>query len=182
MAGGVPEIRIERFAKADMIRIREIDRSEIIRTGYRVENGELISRSVCWDDDGWVEGEGDHTFSSMIQGAEALFEHEAIAFGAVDGERLAGIAIYRPRLTAVMGQLALLHVSNQYRRQGVASRLFEEVLACAKADGATHLYVSATPSGSAIGFYQSRGFRLTPTPDPDLFALEPEDIHMVLEL
>ena len=182
MADPTSGIRIERLTKADMARIREIDRSEIIRTNYRVENGALVDFPVNWNDRGWREGEGPHTFSDMIQGAEALFDYDAIAFGAVDGERLAGIAIYRPRLAPTMGQLALLHVSNGYRRQGVASQLFEEVVALARADGATHLYVSATPSGSAIGFYTSCGFRLTPTPDPDLFAPEPEDIHMAMQL
>ena len=182
MADCAPAIRIERLLKPDMVRIREIDRSEAIRIGYRVENGELMEFPVRWDDNGWREGEGPHTFSEMIRGAEELFDCDAIAFGAIADERLVGIAIYRPRLTPEMGQLALLHVSNQYRRQGVASRLFEEVLSCARADEATHLYVSATPSGSAIGFYQSRGFALTPTPDPTLLALEPDDIHMVMQL
>ena len=182
MADCTPVIRIERLLKPDMVRIREIDRSEAIRIGYRVESGELIKFPVRWDDNGWREGEGAHTFSEMIQGAEELFKYDAIAFGAIAGERLAGIAIYRPRLTPEMGQLALLHVSNQHRRQGVASRLFEEVLACAPSCEAALLYVSATPSGSGLGFYQSRGFALAPTPDPTLLALEPDDIHLVMQL
>lgn len=49
-------------------------------------------------------------------------------------------------------------------------------------DGATHLYVSATPTGSAVGFYTSKGFAPTDTPHPDLLAEEPEDIHMILDL
>ena len=182
MSDSAMRLRIERLGREEMGRISDIDRSEEIRTGYCVEDGRLVSRDVHWDDHGWQEGEGPHTFSEMIRGAEELFDYDATAFGAFDEDRLAGIAIYRPRLTPAMGQLGLLHVSNEYRRQGVASRLFKEVLACAKADGATQLYVSATPTGSAIGFYHSRGFALTPTPDPDLLALEPEDIHMILEL
>ena len=41
--------------------------------------------------------------------------------------------------------------------------------------------MSSTPSESAVGFYRSRGFRLT-SPLPELFELEPEDIHLILEL
>jgi hypothetical protein len=41
------------------------------------------------------------------------------------------------------------------------------------------MYVSAVPSESAVGFYQSQGFEPTDTPIPTLFELEPEDIHMV---
>jgi hypothetical protein len=44
------------------------------------------------------------------------------------------------------------------------------------------VYVSATPSESAVGFYTSMGFTPTPDPIPELFALEPEDIHMIIDL
>jgi hypothetical protein len=43
------------------------------------------------------------------------------------------------------------------------------------------LYVSATPSGSAIGFYRSEGFAPA-EPLPELFEKEPEDIHMIKRL
>jgi len=44
------------------------------------------------------------------------------------------------------------------------------------------MYVSATPTGSAVGFYLSRGCELADPPHAELFALEPEDIHLVCEL
>jgi len=65
---------------------------------------------------------------------------------------------------------------------GIARHLTQEMIAYARQDGADRVYVSATPSGSAVGFYRSQGFRLCPDPLPELFKLEPEDIHMVLEL
>jgi len=176
----VPEYRKMRFD--ELVRIRDIDRSEAIRVGYEQRGSELVRFDVNWDDHGWREGDGEHSFGRMIEAAEMSVSKGSTALGAFDGECLAGIAIYRPRLTETMGQLALLHVSCPYRRQGVASRLFDDVLKLAKADGATRLYVSATPSGSAVGFYTSRGFTPTDSPDPELLAEEPEDIHMVLEL
>jgi hypothetical protein len=57
-----------------------------------------------------------------------------------------------------------------------------EVIHLAKADGAQTLYVSARPSESAVRFYLSQGFQLTDNPHPRLLALEPEDIHMVMQL
>ena len=48
--------------------------------------------------------------------------------------------------------------------------------------GARRLYVSATPSGPTVEFYRSHGFEPTDEPDEALFALEPDDIHMILEL
>ena len=175
-------ITIRVLEAEEVDRIREIDRAERIRVGYRQAGAGLIKMDVNWDDGGWVEGDGEHSFRQMIRGAEELLDLEGTAFGAFDGDRLVGIAVYRPRLTETVGQLGLLHVSDGHRRRGIASRLFREVLAIARSDGATRLYVSATPSGSAVGFYLYHGFAPTDEPDPELFAEEPEDIHMVLRL
>jgi ribosomal protein S18 acetylase RimI-like enzyme len=90
--------------------------------------------------------------------------------------------VYRPHLTETMAQLVFLHVSHGYRRQGIATRLTAEGTQLARSDGAEQLYVSATPSKSAVGFYRSQGFRLVDKPHPELYALEPEDIHMFMQL
>jgi ribosomal protein S18 acetylase RimI-like enzyme len=79
-------------------------------------------------------------------------------------------------------QLAFLHVGREYRRCGIARRLFRGLREAALRRGALRLYVSATPSESALGFYRSLGARLADPVDPDLFAREPEDVHLVLEL
>ena len=47
--------------------------------------------------------------------------------------------------------------------------------------GACRLYISATPSASALGFYLSLGAELADPVDDQLFALESEDVHLVLE-
>ena len=75
--------------------------------------------------------------------------------------------------------LAFLHVSREYRRSGVAAALWFAGAEIAANAGATSIYVSATPSGSAIGFYTSRGCQLAETPHPALLAKEPEDIHLI---
>lgn len=163
-------------------KMHDIDRAEVIRVGYRVEGDRLVQMEVNWDDDGWREGDGEHSFGAMISGTRWYLDLAGTAFGAFDGERLVGLAVYRPRLRRAMGQLTGLHVSDGYRRQGIASRLFAEVLNLARRDGATELYVSATPSGSAVGFYLHHGFVPTNEPDPTLLEEEPEDIHMTLDL
>ncbi len=104
------------------------------------------------------------------------------AWGAFDDGRLVGIGVYRPYLTEEMAQLAALYVSRAHRRQGIAARLIAEVCRQAREDGFATLYVSATPSESAVGFYCSQGFEPTRTAHPQLFALEPEDIHMTKRL
>jgi len=118
----------------------------------------------------------------MMQSLYEVLAHNGRIWGAFDAERLVGIAAYRPHLTNTMDQLTFLHVSNGYRRQGIASRLFDQIEELARQSGAQELYVSATPSESAVGFYMNRGFILEPQPHPELFELEPEDIHMIKRL
>ena len=79
-------------------------------------------------------------------------------------------------------QLVLLHVSRAYRRQGIAARLMDEVVTLARERGAAYLYISATESRSAVGFYLSQGCELAQDVDPELYALEPNDIHFVKRL
>lgn len=172
-------ITYRRLENSEVERIRDIDRTERVRTGYRVEGDQLVRMKVQWDSSPWREEGDEHSFPAMIRSLKNHLANHAIMLGAFDGDRLVGLAAFQPQLTETMAQLALLHVSNGYRRQGIASHLFIEIVDMAHEAGASHLYVSATPSESAVGFYRSRGFVWTQTPHPELFALEPEDIHMV---
>jgi GNAT superfamily N-acetyltransferase len=60
----------------------------------------------------------------------------------------------------------------------VASALLEQVVSLARENGALSLYVSAAPSEVAVSFYLDRGFAPVAEPNPQLFELEPEDVHM----
>ena len=115
----------------------------------------------------------------MIDSWRPMLRAGGTAIGAFAGERLAGLAVLRVGLRADTAQLAALFVDRANRRLGVAGALVDEVERLARVDGARFLYVSATPSRSAVGFYRSRGFEPVAEPDPDLFALEPEDVHMI---
>jgi GNAT superfamily N-acetyltransferase len=177
-------ITIQRLEPEALARLGEIDRSEIITTGYVYQNGQLTAETVHWDVPAWLTGDDTHPWSvaAHIRQMSASLEQGGALLGALDGERLAGLAILRPDLQPGMAQLAALFVSRPYRRQGVASQLLAEAERLARAGGATSLYVSATPSASAVGFYLEHGFGPTDSPDPALLALEPEDIHMVKPL
>jgi GNAT superfamily N-acetyltransferase len=113
---------------------------------------------------------------------EAILDQGGAVYGGLHGDLLVGVAVLRPRLTAARAQLQSLFVSRAYRRQGVARRLVGEVERRAIAGGARELYVSAMPSVPAVGFYLAQGFRVAEEVDPDLFAQEPEDIHLVKPL
>jgi len=106
----------------------------------------------------------------------------SICFGAFDGERPVGLAIVHPAFEPLLAWLAFLHVSRPYRRRGAAQALWNVAADIATANGAESIYVSATPTGSAVGFYLRQGCRLAQPVHPDLFAAEPEDIHLVRSL
>jgi GNAT superfamily N-acetyltransferase len=161
-------------------RIGEIDRAEYVTAIYQVVDGTLQVEAVQMDIPPWSgTGDGPHSVGGLIQCWQPVLEESGLLLGAFAGDQLAAFAMLRHRLTPTMAQLALFFVSRPFRRQGAGSRLLHEVEHYARAGGATELYVSATPSASAIGFYTRHGFRLNPQPDEELFRLEPEDIHMV---
>jgi N-acetylglutamate synthase-like GNAT family acetyltransferase len=115
----------------------------------------------------------------MIARWRGILEGGGEAWGAFEAGRMVAIAVLRYRLTQDMAELTALFVSRPYRRRGIARRLMQSVLGRAKRSGAARIYVSATPSASAVGFYQSLGFGLAEHVNAELYALEPEDVHMV---
>jgi ribosomal protein S18 acetylase RimI-like enzyme len=176
-------IEYRRMQTSEIDRIAEIDRSEYVTRGYVFEHGELKAIDVEWNVPRWfAEGDHEHTVPAKIQAWKPYLEQGATMFGAFDGELLAGFAILRPKLTEEMAQLAVLHVSREHRRQGIATTLTEIVCDLAVELGAKEIYVSATPSQSAVGFYQSQGFRLVDKVNKELYELEPEDIHLIKTL
>lgn len=52
----------------------------------------------------------------------------------------------------------------------------------ARSLGAAALYISATPTRGTVDAYLRMGAQLLRAPDPELFAREPEDIHLCLSL
>jgi ribosomal protein S18 acetylase RimI-like enzyme len=174
-------VEIKRLTNSDVDRIAEIDRSEHVTLGYTFRDGKLEAEKVDWRVPGWFADGPEHSVQAQIDLLTPILEQGGTVFGAFDGDSLVGVMVYRANLTPDMAQLVFLHVSDGYRRQGIATRLTSECIRLAKADGAKQLYVSATPSESAVGFYQSQGFRLVDKPHPELYALEPEDIHMFMK-
>jgi GNAT superfamily N-acetyltransferase len=119
----------------------------------------------------------------MIAGILPVLAEGGTMLGAFDDDGgLVGFAVLRYGLAERMAQLDAMFVSNGYRRRGIATRLLARVVALARADGADWLYVSATPSESAVGFYLSHGFQLADKVNRELYLLEPEDIHMIRSL
>jgi GNAT superfamily N-acetyltransferase len=172
-----------------VVAIRPLDSSELDRV-VEVDVSEQGSFVFRWTGDQLVVVPKQHArpphrledWEPDVHEWVGMLQEGGSALGAFDGEALIGFAVMRVRLTEDTAQLAALYVDASHRRQGVARALVEWTTSLAAASGARHVYVSATPSESAVGFYRSMGFVPTSRPHPELFQREPEDIHMLLAL
>ena len=158
-------------------RAPEIDVSEHGDIVYYWQDGQLKAVPEAWDRRRWTAATWSQDNWTMVLGLASVR-----VWGAFDNAQLVGLIVYRPHLTADTAQLAALFVSKDHRRQGIAARLTGEVGHQATRDGHTRLYVSATPSESAVSFYLRQGFAPTQDAHPELYELEPEDIHMIKAL
>ncbi len=176
-------ISIGKMEHSELHRIDEIDRSEEVERAYEYQHEGLHLKDVHWSMPRWdTEGQGEHSVTGKIAAWRAWLADGGTMLGAFDAEALVAFAIYRPQLSPGMAQLAVLHVSRACRRQGLGAALAAKVIEMARSDGKTSLYVSGAPTEGTVKFYQSLGFRPTPEVNRELFELEPEDIHMTMEL
>jgi predicted N-acetyltransferase YhbS len=154
-----------------------IDRREIIHHLYALRDGELHLVPDFYDVRGWPDGEAEHYTPILFD----CHDRGGWCLGMFDGARLVAAVIVDndplgPRRD--MLQLKFLHVSHDWRGRGLGEHLYRAARAQARSMGAERLYVSATPSQRTIDFYLRLGFTVSTSPDPALYALEPEDIHL----
>ena len=173
------EIEYRRLAPAELSLVGEIDRTERIE-GLYVQHGTRLELLVGdWSAPPWdAEGEGEHSVAAQRVALERQVEAGAIPLGAFDCERLVGIALVTPHVRPGLAQLPYLYVTAGYRGQGIGARLADELERIARDGGDTAMVVSATPSANTVRFYLRRGYEPAAKPLPELYALEPEDVHM----
>lgn len=172
---------IRELTADDLGRIGEIDRSEHITTTYLYEHGSLRAVPVEIDDPGWSEA----YVAKEQKRLAAKLEHDGVFLGAFKDERLVGVGLLGGRYLGVNSnqlEVAFLYVSNGYRRRGIAKALMDELAERARQRGAEQLYISASETESAVGFYLGYGCKLADRVDPELYALEPRDIHLIFDL
>lgn len=167
--------------RAEVERVWEIDRREVIEQVYYLRDGALVLLPEYYDITGWHADEVEK-YTPLLHECHQRGGWFCAAF---DGATLAGVAVLDPQRLGSQGeqvQLKFLHVSRNYRSAGLGMRLFELASQQARRWGARRLYISATPSQHTVDFYTRCGAYLAPQPDPALFALEPEDIHLLYDL
>jgi len=173
---------IIRTLQRDEIRLLwQIDRREIIENIYYLRNGELVLEPEHFDMQGWPPGEAKHYTSILTD----CYDCGGIFWGAFEEEQIVGAAILENKFIGSKRdtlQLKFLHVSHDQRKHGLGSKLFNLAVKKAKSLGTRKLYISATPSENTINYYQKLGCILAAEIDPELFALEPEDIHLEYQI
>jgi predicted N-acetyltransferase YhbS len=75
--------------------------------------------------------------------------------------------------------LDMLHVSSDFRGQGIGKKLFEIGIEEARKAGAEALYISACSSEETIAFYKKMGCTLTVNPIKEIVEKEPFDLQMI---
>ena len=166
-----------KLLRGEIEQVWNIDRSEVIDNIYRFENGTLVLRPQHHDVPGLPLGEAEKYMPILLD----CFDRGGWFYGAFDNAELIGIVVLESKFIGKHKdqlQLKSLHVSRSYRNRGLGTRLFELAKATARERGAKRLYISATPSENTVNFYVRLGCAVVGEPDPDLFELEPEDIHL----
>jgi predicted N-acetyltransferase YhbS len=174
-------VDIRPLARHELANVWSIDRAEVIAGIYRRTGDGLLLEPRRIDVKGWPPGEAEKYGPLLLD----CFDHGGTAWGAFDGGALIGAMMLEGRFIGRAEdtlQLKLLHVSRRYRKTGVGRALFDRAVARARELGARRLYVSSTESQNTVDFYMRRGCRLAEEVDPALFALEPKDIHLELDL
>jgi len=165
---------LRRLARDELELFWTIDRREIHHNIYVMRDGEMVLTPFYYDVPGWP-----NTDSSKLYGC---FDRGGTIFGMFDGDLLVGSSAADTVPRGANGdQLELRHlfVSRDYRGTGVGTKLFEAAKDVVRTQGAAWMYVSATPTENTVHFYLGRGCQLALPPNPELLALEPEDIHFL---
>ncbi len=177
----MPMFTIRDLDRNEIENIWSIDRREVIENVYHLEQGSLLLKPEYYDMQGWPPGEAE-IYTPLLYKS---FDRGGWFHGAFEEARLVGVAILDNKLIGKdkdQLQLKFLHVSRDYRKQGLGRKLFDLASEEARKRGAKQLYISATPSENTVNFYLNLGAVVADEPDPELFELEPEDIHLVCKL
>ncbi len=150
------------------------DRTQNVQRVYRKSNNEYI---IVGDE--WVM---DWNLERKRAVAKSLFNEGYIAFGAMENGNIIGFASVEKEMQGERIVLDMMHVSRNYRGQGIGKRLFQQAKEKAKEIGAKQLYISAFSSEDTIKFYISMGCEITNNPIIKIAEDEPFDIQMVCDI
>ena len=173
------EIRL--LQRTEVEKIWQIDRREVIDNIYSLEEGVLVLRPQHFDMQGWPPGEATLYTPILLD----CFDRGGWFCGVFDNDQLVAVVVLESKWIGSANnqlQMKFLHVSRDHRGLRLGKQLFALAKQAAASRGARQMYISATPSEHTINFYLRQGCVVASEVDPELFALEPEDIHLVCRI
>jgi predicted N-acetyltransferase YhbS len=170
-------MKIRLLQRDEVLFVWQIDRREVVEKIYYLRDGQLVLKPDYFDIRGWPPGEAENYTPMLLD----CHDRGGLFWGAFENDILVGAAILESKFIGAQQdtlQLKFLHVSCDNRKQGLGRTLFNTAVEKARALGAKKLYISATPSENTVNYYLRLGCVLATEIDPELFALEREDIHL----
>lgn len=161
--------------------LKEIDRSEIVKEKYILKNNSLVLVDDYYNITSWIEDEVNEYINRMNN----IYNSKGIIIGAFDNDKVVGIGALDKVLCGKNKdkyKLDLLYINHDYRGQGIGKNIVNLFKEEAKKDNIKSIYISATPFKNTMDFYLGLGATLTNEIDEELFKLEPEDIHLELDV
>ena len=157
--------------------LNDFNRYQEVTKCWRKQNGEWVLVDNRFIDD-WDEAKKKELATVYLPGT---IERGGTVFGAFDGEKLIGFFALAGNLIGSRKQyirLISLQVSYEYRHKGIGKKLFALCVDAAKKFGAEKMYISAHSSQESQAFYRAMKCVETEEIIPELFEIEPFDVHM----
>lgn len=161
--------------------LKDIDRSEIVNEKYILKNNKLILIKDYYNITSWIDEEVNEYINRMND----IYNSKGLIIGVFDNDKIVGIGALDKNLCGKnknMYKLDLLYIHHDYRALGIGNKIIEIFKEETKKDNINALYISATPFKNTIDFYLNLGAIVTKELDSNLFDLEPEDIHLELNI
>jgi len=174
-------LKIRTIRRSEIEKIKNIDRGEIVDKVFYFDGDQLKLKNEFYDIKSWEVSELERNIEHLYK----IFDKGGYLVGYFGGDKLVGVAALDSEFIGKNRdylQLYFLHVDSKYRRTGIGKKLLRKVANRAKKLMAKKLYISATPSQNTIDFYLNIGCQLVSELNPDLYQLEPNDIHLELSL
>ncbi|MCH7353741.1 GNAT family N-acetyltransferase [Acinetobacter sp. NIPH 1958] len=172
-------LRPLQYSEIDLI-WQQISRRELITQNYVKQSLQL--EDCFYDVQQWDDDHLQHDPPKLKQ----LYLQQAEMIGAFNPKgTLLGVSVVSNQLIQDYPEAKLLqyfYVDADHQGQGIGALLMQSATHSAHKLGAKHLYISATPSKKTVDFYMKHGAKLLDHPDPQLWQLEPEDIHLLCEV
>jgi N-acetylglutamate synthase-like GNAT family acetyltransferase len=160
----------------------DFNRYQEVKKCYRNENGAWVVKDISFTEN-WDEKRKEQ----IINGAfHHSIESGGCVFGVYNGN--GKLIAFANLLSGKFGsrnqyiQLKQLHVSYEYRNQGMGKELFALCIQRAREKGAKKLYISASSAEETQCFYKSVGCTDAMEINRELFEKEPFDRHMEYSL